>query len=105
VAARSVVGDDVTLRMPPDELVFSGPAAVTEFFTTVPAGGRTDLIRLVGTRANGQPALAAYFPDDTGTCHGYGIMLLTIAPDGITTISGFPGPNLFAYFDLPLTRT
>jgi RNA polymerase sigma-70 factor, ECF subfamily len=104
-ALAAVLRDDVTLHMPPDELVFSGPAAVTEFFTTVPAGGRTDLIRLAGTRANGQPALAAYLPDDTGTCRGYGIMLLTIAPDGITAISGFPGPNLFAYFDLPLTRT
>ena len=51
------------------------------------------------------PHFAAYLTDDTGACHGYGIMLLTVAPDGVATITGFPSPELLTYFTLPLTRT
>jgi len=76
---------------------------VADFFATVPADGRIDLIPLVPTRANGHPALAAYLPDDQGRCRGYGIMVLTIAGDAITSITGFPNPDLFGVFELPPT--
>jgi len=75
--------------------------AVTEFFATVPAAGRLDLIRLVPIRANGQPALAAYLPDDIGACCGYGIMVLTLAGGWIAAITGFLSPHIFAAFGLP----
>ena len=68
------------------------------------AGGRLDTIRLVATGANGHPALAAYLPDKSARCHGYGIMVFTITREGISTITGFPSPGLFARFGLPLTR-
>jgi hypothetical protein len=58
-----------------------------------PAGGRLDTIRLVRTAANGYPALAAYLPDQSARCHGYGIMVFTITGEGIATISGFPSPR------------
>ncbi|UWZ49902.1 RNA polymerase subunit sigma-70 [Dactylosporangium matsuzakiense] len=96
---------DVILSMPPELLTFTGREAVAEFFATVPAEGRLDLIDLVTVRANGRPALAAYLPDDTGTCRGYGIMTLTVDPDGaITQITGFPLPEVFAAFGLPARR-
>jgi RNA polymerase sigma-70 factor (ECF subfamily) len=100
-ALSALLRDDVTLHMPPDALVFSGRDAVTEFFATVPAGGRLDLIRLVPIRANGQPALAAYLPDGTGTCRGYGIMVLTLTGERVATITGFPSAHIFAAFGLP----
>lgn len=100
-ALSALLREDVTLHMPPDALTFTGRDTVAEFFATVPADGRLDLIRLISTRANGQPALAAYLPDDTGTCRGYGIMVLTLAGDQIATITGFPDPHLFAVFNLP----
>ena len=91
--------------MPPQALRFLGRDAVVEFFATVPAEGRLDLIELVEIRANGHPAVAAYLPDDTtGDCRGYGIMVLTIDGDQIATITGFPDPDLFAAFDLPTIR-
>ena len=67
--------------------------------------GRLDLIRLIATRANGHPSLAAYLPDDsTDGCRGYGVMVLTVVDDQVATITGFPDPDLFPIFDLPLTR-
>jgi RNA polymerase sigma-70 factor (ECF subfamily) len=74
--------------MPPEPVQIIGRAAVAEFFATVPAAGRLDLIRLAPTRANGQPALAACLQDDRGRCRGYGV--LTVAGDTVATITGFP---------------
>ncbi len=52
--------------------------------------------------AHGQPALAAYLPDSTGTCRGYGIMVLSLTAQGVAEIVGFPDADLFRWFDLPL---
>jgi RNA polymerase sigma-70 factor (ECF subfamily) len=105
-ALAALLRDDVTLTMPPQAIRIVGRDAVAGFFATVPADGRLDLIRLVVTRANGHPTLAAYLPDDsTGDCRGYGIMVLTITDDQVATITGFPDPDLFPIFDLPTTTT
>jgi RNA polymerase sigma-70 factor (ECF subfamily) len=102
-ALAALLREDVVLSMPPDLIRITGRAQVGRFFATVPAGGRLDTIRLVRTAANGHPALAAYLPDKSARCHGYGIMIFTIAGDGIATIGGFPSPGLFERFGLPLT--
>ena len=86
---------------PPELITITGRTAVTRFFATVPAGGRLDTIRLVRTRANGHPALAAYLPDKSARCQGYGIMVFTVASGEIATITGFPSPGLFGRFGLP----
>lgn len=99
----ALLAQDAILRMPPQRAEFLGRQAVVDFFATVPAGGRLDLIDLVVIGANGQPALAAYLPDDRGDCRGYGIMVLDIADGAISTITGFPDPALFATFGLPMT--
>jgi RNA polymerase sigma-70 factor (ECF subfamily) len=104
-ALAELLRDDATLTMPPLALRFTGRDAIAEFFATVPAGGRLDLIELVETRANGHPAVAAYLPDDsTRDCDGYGIMVFTVAGDQIATITGFPDPGLFPVFELPINR-
>jgi RNA polymerase sigma-70 factor (ECF subfamily) len=103
-ALAALLRDDVTLTMPPQAILITGRDQVSGFFATVPANGRLDLIRLVVTRANGHPTLAAYLPDDhTWECRGYGIMVLTITDDQVATIIGFPDPNLFPIFNLPDT--
>ena len=61
-ALAALPRDDATLTMPPQPILITGRQAVADFFATVPAGGRLDLIRLVATRANGHPSLAAYLP-------------------------------------------
>jgi RNA polymerase sigma-70 factor (ECF subfamily) len=107
-ALAALLRDDATLTMPPQNIRIVGRDEVVAFFTSVPAGGRLDLIQLVPTRANGHPALAAYLPDkdvaETTGCRGYGLMALTMDGDRIATITGFPDPHLFEVFGLPLTR-
>ncbi len=90
--------------MPPQRAEFVGRDQIADFFATVPAGGRLELIDLVVVRANGQPALAAYLPDARGECLGYGIMVLEIGECVIATITGFPDPALFPAFGLPTQR-
>ena len=103
-ALAALLRDDVILSMPPELATITGRIQVTLFFATVPADGRLDTIRLVRTGANGHLALAAYLPDQSARCHGYGIMVFTITGDGIATITGFPTPGLFERFGLPLIR-
>jgi RNA polymerase sigma-70 factor, ECF subfamily len=104
-ALAALLRDDARLTMPPQAIQITGRRQVTCFFATVPANGRLDLIKLVGTRANGHPALAAYLPGDRASeCLGYGIMVITIADGQIATITGFPDPGLFQVFGLPLTH-
>jgi RNA polymerase sigma-70 factor (ECF subfamily) len=103
-ALAALLRDDATLTMPPQAIRIVGRDAVTGFFVTVPAEGRLDLIQLVEIGANGHPAVAAYLPDTTGECRGYGIMVLTITGDQVATITGFPDPELFPVFGLPTVR-
>lgn len=103
-ALAALLRDDITLTMPPQAIRIAGRDAVAGFFATVPANGRLDRIRLLATRANGHPALAAYLPDGGGWgCRGYGIMVLAVTGEQIAAITGFPDPDLFPLFDLPAT--
>jgi RNA polymerase sigma-70 factor (ECF subfamily) len=102
-ALAALLRDDATLTMPPQAVQITGRDEIVQFFASVPAQGRLDLIRLVATAANGQPAVAAYLPDgDREVCLGYGIMVLAIVDGSITAIVGFPDPGLFPAFGLPL---
>jgi RNA polymerase sigma-70 factor (ECF subfamily) len=76
---------DVEMRMPPEIAEFSGRDAVITFFATVPADGALETVRLMPTRANGQPAVVAYHDGEP-----YGVMVFDLAGGGIQTITGFP---------------
>jgi len=103
-ALVSLLTDDAVLVMPPLAIRVVGRAAIAEFFSTVPADGRLDQIRLVITAANGQPAFGTYLLDPaTGVYQAYGVMVHTVEGDAITAITAFPGPSLFSAFDLPLS--
>ena len=97
----ALLAEDAVLRMPPQRLEFLGRDPIADFFATVPADGRLDLIDLVVVRANGQPALAAYTPDGDGGLEAYGIMVLDVGGGQIRTITGFADAALFAVFGLP----
>jgi RNA polymerase sigma-70 factor (ECF subfamily) len=96
----SVLAEDCLLTMPPAPLAYRGRDAIGSFFATVPAGGGLSEIRLVPTRANGQPATAAYMRDGD-IARAYGIMVLTVRADQIGEITGFADPELFPLFGLP----
>jgi RNA polymerase sigma-70 factor (TIGR02960 family) len=99
-ALVSALAEDCLLTMPPAPLAYRGRDTIGAFFATVPAGGDLAAIRLIPTRANGQPAVAAYLRDG-GTARAYGIMVLTIQDSLIGEITGFADPSLFPLFGLP----
>ena len=100
-ALAALLAEDVVLRMPPEQVELSGHRAVASFFATVPADGQLDRFQLLITRSNGDPAVAAYLPDNSGRRVPFGLMVLTLAGASVVTITGFPAPGLFAAFDLP----
>jgi RNA polymerase sigma-70 factor (ECF subfamily) len=85
----ALLREDVILRMPPEAVEIHGRDGVAGFFATVPADGRLEEIRLVPTRANGQPALAAYLAEGGVP---FGLMVLTIVDGGVAGIAGFQDP-------------
>jgi RNA polymerase sigma-70 factor (ECF subfamily) len=98
----SLLREDAVLTMPPWPEVYRGREEIGRFFSTVPLEGALDKIRLVPTRANRQPAIAAYVPDESGGYRGYGIMVLTLDGDVILNITGCVDSQLFPLFGLPL---
>jgi RNA polymerase sigma-70 factor, ECF subfamily len=99
----ALLADEALLTMPPDVMRIVGPAEIGGFFATVPMDGRLELIRLQPTRANGQPALAAYVQESEGEpFRAYGIMVFAVDGDRIGGITGFAGyPELYPVFELP----
>ena len=101
-ALVALLREDALLTMPPFPLAYRGREAIAQFLATVPAGGRLDQITLVPTRANMQPAVAAYVRDPgSRRATAYGIMVLTIDGSTIGEITGFADPALFPLFGLP----
>jgi RNA polymerase sigma-70 factor (ECF subfamily) len=99
----SLLAADALMTMPPQPMRFTGATEVAGFFATVPMGGRLDLIRLVPTRANNQPALAAFIHNPPEAAfRAYGVMVFALDGDRIAGITGFAEyPELFPLFDLP----
>ncbi len=99
----SLLADDALLTMPPEAQRFEGSAEIGSFFANAPLDGRLDRIRLVPTRANGQPGLAAYADEQgEGVFDAYGVMVFAIRGDRIDGITGFARqPALFTRLGLP----
>ena len=100
----AMLADDALMTMPPEPMRIVGAPEIGAFFRTVPAGGFLERIRLVPTRANGQPALAAYLQGDDGGFDAYGLMVLALEGERIVGITGFASlPAFVADFGLPAT--
>jgi RNA polymerase sigma-70 factor, ECF subfamily len=110
----AMLSEDVTLAMPPMPTWFRGREGVTGFLTQiafadqerrrqlVSFAGEQRRVRLVPTRANGQPAFAAYYwNDDAGAYVPRALQVLTLRNDEIIDITGFADPALLRPFDLP----
>jgi RNA polymerase sigma-70 factor (ECF subfamily) len=106
--------DDVTMAMPPAPTWFRGLEAVTGFLTTFVFGrreGRRHLVtfageerrvRLVPTRANGQPAFGNYqWNEAAGAYLPVAIQVLSLRGDRIRDVTAFVDPTLAPRFGLP----
>src|SRR5207247_8316586 len=97
----ALLTEDALMTMPPERMRVAGARAIGDFFGSVPQDGRLDEIRLVSTSANRQPTLAAYALGGDGKHRPYGLMVLQVDSDRISSIFGFPDPWMFAQCGLP----
>jgi RNA polymerase sigma-70 factor, ECF subfamily len=99
----TLLTDDAWLRMPPEPYEYEGAAAIGRFLHD--RGTRRGApLRLVPTRANGQPAFGCYFPcPHTDIARPYGLLVLTLAGNGIAEITWFADSSVFPHFGLPHT--
>jgi RNA polymerase sigma-70 factor (ECF subfamily) len=97
----ALLTDDAWLTMPPYPYQYQGGAAIGNFLRVRGARHETPL-RLVPTRANGQPAFGCYFPcPQTDIARAYGLMVLTLAGSNIAEITFFADSSVFPQFGLP----
>jgi RNA polymerase sigma-70 factor (ECF subfamily) len=90
--------DDVVMSMPPMPFEYAGRDTVARFSANIFRSGRR--FDLVPTRANGQPAFAAYLSAPTGVRHGTGLYVLTLSGDRICALARFEA-SVLASFGLP----
>jgi RNA polymerase sigma-70 factor (ECF subfamily) len=102
-AVISLLTDDAWLRMPPQPYEYQGGPAIAEFLYDR-AARRGASLRLVPTRANGQPAFGCYVPDaHAPVARAYGLMVITLTSEQVSAITWFSERSLFAHFGLPRT--
>jgi RNA polymerase sigma-70 factor (TIGR02960 family) len=97
----SLLTDDAWLTMPPEPYEYQGGQAIARFLKDRQARRGANL-RLVPTRANGQPAFGCYLPDpQTAIARAYGLFVLTLEGDRVSAITWFGERSLFPHFGLP----
>jgi RNA polymerase sigma-70 factor (TIGR02960 family) len=99
----ALLTDDAWVTMPPAPHQYQGRAAIGAFLRNR-ATRRGGPLRVVPTRANGQPAFGCYFPaPHTAIARPYGLFVLTLDGDRISDITWFSDTGLFPHFGLPRT--
>jgi RNA polymerase sigma-70 factor (TIGR02960 family) len=97
----ALLTDDAWLTMPPEPYEYQGQAAVGAFLNDR-AIRRGAPLRLVPTRANGQPAFGCYFRSpQTEIARPYGLLVLTLEGDQISAMTWFADSSVFPQFGLP----
>jgi RNA polymerase sigma-70 factor (TIGR02960 family) len=99
----SMLTQDAWLTMPPEPYEYQGGEAIARFLRDR-AARRGANLKLVPTRANGQPGFGCYLPDaHAPITRAYGLMILTLTNDSISAITWFGERSLVPRFGLPRT--
>jgi len=102
-AMVALLTDDASLTVPPEPSEYQGPIAIGAFLRDREVRRRVPL-RLVPTRANGQPAFGCYLPiPATEIARPRGLFVLTLEGDRISAITWFADTSVFPQFGLPRT--
>jgi RNA polymerase sigma-70 factor (TIGR02960 family) len=97
----AMLTDDAWLTMPPEPFEYQGPMAIGAFLS-YRAISRGVPLRLVPTRANGQPAFGCYFPSpESATARPYGLLVVALDGDRISAMTWFADSSVFPLFGLP----
>jgi len=100
-AVVAMLTDDAWLTMPPWPWEYQGPTAVGAFLRFL-EGWRGTPLRLVPTRANGQPAFGCYRPTaQTDIARASSLVVLTLEGDRISAMTWFTDTSVFPHFGLP----
>jgi RNA polymerase sigma-70 factor (ECF subfamily) len=100
----ALLTDDAWFTMPPVTLEYQGHAAIARFLEQSVRYRGGQRIRLVPTRANGQPAFGCYVPDSTApVAHAHGLLVLTMQGTRISAVTRFVDSGLLPLFGLPRT--
>lgn len=91
---------DAVWEMPPFASWYRGADDIGWLIDTQCPGGPGHM-RLIPTRANGQPAFGLYLRDDDGGYRPFNLPVLTVGPDGVTHVTCFFDVRLFETFGLP----
>jgi RNA polymerase sigma-70 factor (TIGR02960 family) len=99
----ALLTDEARISMPPIPGEYQGHAAIAALlenrFAWRPGG-----VRLLPTRANGQPAFGCYIHDaQAPIAHAYGILVLTLEGDRISVVTRFLDNAVLPQFGLPRT--
>jgi len=100
----ALLTDDAWVTMPPEPWEYQGAEAIARFLAdrVVGRGGRG--VRLVPTRANGQPAFGHYLEDAHAPVGRFaGVLVLTLEGDRIAAITRFGDSGILGRFGLPRT--
>jgi RNA polymerase sigma-70 factor (TIGR02960 family) len=99
----ALLTDDAWLTMPPEPYEYQGHVAIGSFLDDR-AIRRGAPLRLIPTRANGQPAFGCYFPSpDTEIARPFGLLVVTLDGDQISAMTWFADSSVFRLFGLPPT--
>ena len=100
-AVVAALTEDAWLTMPPWPWEYQGRTAVGAFLRFL-EGWRGAPLRLVPTRANGQPAFGCYRPTaQTDIARASSLVVLTLEGDRISAMTWFTDTSVFPHFGLP----
>jgi RNA polymerase sigma-70 factor (TIGR02960 family) len=100
-AMVALLTDDAWLTMPPLPHAYQGPAAIGAFLTGAQER-RGAPMRLVATRANGQPAFGCYLAGlETGGARAFAVFVLTLEGGQVSAITWFADSSVVPQFGLP----
>ncbi len=99
-AIVELLAEDATFEMPPYPSWYRGREAIADSWLM--PGGPPPRLRYLPTRANGQPAIAAYALDLERGCYvPIALDVLTLRGRQIAHVTAFRAPELFPLFGLP----
>jgi RNA polymerase sigma-70 factor (ECF subfamily) len=93
---------DAVWEMPPYASWYQGAAVIGQLVAINCPAGPGEL-RLVPTRANGQPAFAVYRLDKDDSWRAFQLQVMTMTAGGIAHVTAFFDLALFPTFGLPTT--
>jgi RNA polymerase sigma-70 factor, ECF subfamily len=101
-AIVSMLTKDAIWEMPPYPGWYQGSETIGRLIDTQ-CPGETHDMRMLPTRANGQPAFGLYMRGSDGTFRPFHLQVLTLGPDGVEHVGAFFDHSLFALCGLPAT--